>query len=147
MLRPAAFLALLSPVLLIGGPVAAADPDLATLMGRMQYFAHKLGLAVSAGNPALQHFYAHEVEEVIEKVEAIEEQDGVRIADLIRGTLVPAFEALESSIDAGDADAVDGAYDRLLAACNQCHTGAKRPYIHIERRTDNPFMQGFAPVR
>lgn len=147
MLRTAAFLALLSPVLLIGGPVAAADPDLPTMMGRMQYFAHKLGLAVSSGNRDLQHFYAHELEEVIEKVEVIEEHDGVRIADLIRGTLVPAFEALERSIDSGDAAAVDGAYDGLLAACNQCHTGAKRPYIHIERRTDNPFMQSFAPIR
>jgi hypothetical protein len=121
------------------------DSGLVTWMGRLQYFAHKLGLAVGAENRALQGYYVHEVEEVIEQVEQIQELDGIEIGKLVKTNLVPAFEDLESAVEVGDQRRVDQAYDGLLAACNRCHQAANRPYIRIQRRTDNPYPQDFAP--
>ena len=115
------------------------------LMHNMQYYVHKLGLAVDAGNKPLQGFYVHEVEEVVEAVGEIDHYDGIAIPTLLESTLKPAFEALEGAIEVGDAERVDAAYDRFIEGCNDCHRGAHRPYIVIERRHDNPYPQSFAP--
>jgi len=118
---------------------------LLTLMHNMQYYGHKLGLAIDAGNSELQDFYAHEVEEVIEALSGVKEYDGIEIPPLVEKTLSPAFESLEGAIDGGDADKVDAAYDELLHACNACHKAVKKLYIVIERNRDNPYPQRFAP--
>lgn len=127
-------------------PIVASgehDSELVGWMSRLQYFSHKLGLAVSAENRALQGYYIHEVEEVIEEIEDIDEIDGIEIGQLVKVKLVPAFEALEGAVEIGDQTQVNIAYDAMLAACNTCHKAANRPYLHIERLTDNPYMQGF----
>ena len=49
-------------------------------------------------------------------------------------------------METGDQARVSLAYDGLLAACNACHQVANRPYIHIVRRSDNPYVQDFAPL-
>lgn len=121
--------------------------DFVSYMSRMQYFAHKLGLAVSADNPVLQGYYVHEVEEIIEQVTQVEQYKGIPVGQLIRDTLIPTFELLEDTIEKGDAAATDAAYDKLLEACNACHKAADHAYIHIQRRMDNPYMQDFAPLR
>ena len=115
------------------------------LMHNMQYYGHKLGLAIDAGNRDLQGFYIHEVEEVIEAVSEIESYDGIAISTLLQSTLKPAFEQLEAAIEVGDQARVSAAYDELLAGCNGCHKGANRSYIAIERNRDNPYPQNFAP--
>jgi hypothetical protein len=132
---------------LVAGTTHAPDPDLVARMGRLQYFVHKLGLAITAQNQPLQGFYVHEVEEVIEDVEKIKEFDGIEIGRLLTANLTPAFKALEKAITMGDQGRVDPAYDDLLAACNRCHKAANRPYLHIQRRTDNPYLQDFSPAR
>jgi hypothetical protein len=130
-------------------PVAAGDEGhdlgLVTWMGRMQYYVHKLGLSLDAGNRALVGYYVHEVEEVIEEIEKIEDDDGVAVGSLVKKILVPAFEALEGAFDSGDRGRLDAGYDRLIGACNQCHESANRFYLVIERRHDNPYMQRFEP--
>ena len=118
---------------------------LITLMHNMQYYGHKLGLAIDAGNSELQDLYAHEVEEVLEALSEIEEYDDIQIPPLLEKTLKPAFESLEGAIEEGDADKIDTAYDGLLEGCNACHKGAKKPYIVVERNRDNPYPQRFAP--
>ena len=123
-----------------------ASLGLVSWMGRLQYYAHKLGLAVNAENRGLQGYYVHEVEEVIEQTEEIKEADGVEIGNLVKVKLVPAFETLESAVEIGDQAQVSQAYDGLLAACNTCHKAANRPYIHIVRRNDNPYLQDFSPT-
>ena len=65
---------------------------------------------------------------------------------MVKANLVPAFEALEGAVETGDQARVSLAYDGLLAACNACHRAASRPYIHIVRRSDNPYVQDFAPL-
>ena len=117
---------------------------LLTLMHNMQYYGHKLGLAIDAGNRDLQGFYIHEVEEVIEAVSKIESYDGIAIPTLLSSTLKPAFEALEAAIEVGDQDKISARYDDLLDGCNGCHKGAHRPYLVIERNHDNPYPQSFA---
>jgi hypothetical protein len=121
--------------------------DFVSYMTRMQYFAHKLGLAVSAQNVKLQGYYVHEVEEMIEKVTEVEEYKGIPVGQLIRDTLIPSFELLEESVEKGDNTATDAAYGKLLEACNACHKAADHAFIHIQRRADNPYMQDFAPIR
>jgi hypothetical protein len=151
MMRQSALTCVLVATLLIGAtPVDAGDDEhdlgLVTWMGRLQYYAHKLGLAVDAGNKALVGYYVHEVEEVIEAIEEIEDYDGVAVGNLTKKILVPAFETFESSFDAGDQQRLDADFDGLIAACNQCHDSSNRFYLVIERQRDNPFMQRFAPV-
>lgn len=121
--------------------------NLVSQMGRLQYFSHKLGLAVSANNKALQGFYVHEVEEVVEELTEIEDFDGIPIGKLVTTILVPQLEKAEQAVKGSDSAAVDAAFDELLSACNSCHQNANRPYLHVERRTDNPYLQSFDPVR
>lgn len=151
MMRPIALSATLAAGLLAGALPAAAEEEehdlgLVTSMGRLQYFTHKLGLAIDAGNQALVGYYLHEVEEVIEEVEEIEAYDGVAVGGLVKEILVPAFETLEGAFDSGDQGRLDAEHDRLIAACNQCHESANRFYLVVERRHDNPYMQRFTPV-
>ena len=139
--------ALLAGVL--ANPASAGEDEalgLVSWMGRLQYYAHKLGLAVDAENRALQGYYVHEVEEIIEQIEEIKEADGIEIGKLVKANRVPAFEALEGAVETGDQARASLAYDGLLAACNACHRAANRPYIRIVRRSDNPYVQDFAPI-
>jgi hypothetical protein len=120
--------------------------DLVGHMTRMQYFVHKLGLAITAGNEGLQGYYVHEVEGVIEAVSKVDEYEGIPVGQLVRDTLYPTFELLERTLSAGDPEAADAAFDRLVEACNACHDASGHGFIRIKRRTDNPFMQDFAPA-
>jgi hypothetical protein len=148
--RPAAALAL--TVLLTTGTATLAgeghdDGDFVGHMSRMQYFSHKLGLAVSARNQPLQGYYVHEVEEVIEAVSQVEQYKGIAVGELVKTILEPAFEDLEDAVAKASPDRVDAAYDGLLEACNTCHEAANHDFIRVERRRDNPYMQSFAPAR
>ena len=119
--------------------------DLVSNMSRLQYFTHKLGLAVSAGNKELQGYYVHEVEEVVEDLSEIRDFDGIPISDLVNTLLMPKLADVERSVKSGDAAAADGAYEAMLNACNRCHQTANRPYIRIERESQTPYLQSFAP--
>jgi len=44
---------------------------------------------------------------------------------------------------AGEAEAIDTAYDEMLESCNDCHRASRREFIKIKRRVDNPYMQSF----
>lgn len=122
-----------------------AGLPLPMLMHNMQYYAHKLGLSVDAGNRDLQGLYIHELEEVIEALGNVGEFDGADIPKLLGATLKPAFLALESAIGDGEPGQIDTAYNRLLETCNACHRGAGRPYVVIERNRNNSYPQRFAP--
>ena len=134
-------------VQLAPAPALAGDGgDFVTHMTQMQYFTHKLGLAVDTGNRKLQGYYVHEVEEIIEKVEKVKEYKGIEVGKLIGTVLEPSFEKLEDAVESGDAQATDAAYDGLIDACNRCHTAANHDFLVVERRRDNPFIQNFSPA-
>lgn len=155
MMRQIAITGVLAGALLTGPmPVFAGDDShdlgLVTWMGRLQYYTHKLGLSLDAGNQALVGYYTHEVEEVIEAIEDIESENDIPIGSLVKKILVPAFETFEASFetafDSGDRQRLNADYDSLIAACNQCHDTAQRPYLVVQRSHDNPYLQRFEPV-
>jgi hypothetical protein len=62
----------------------------------------------------------------------------VQVAALLRETTHPTVTGLEQAVEAGDGGAFVVAFDRLTAACNQCHTAADRGAIVIQRPTAPP---------
>ena len=125
-------------------PVQADEEiELVRHMATLQYMAHKTALAIDAQNRKLAGFYLHEIEEVIEKLEEIPSFDGHPIGDLARRLLAPSVERLEGALEQGDRQKVDTALDMLIDSCNACHRSTEHGYIHIRRRSDNPFMQSF----
>mgnify|MGYP001081107916 CR=1 FL=1 len=127
------------------GDADSGATPLITQMLRMQYYAHKLGLAVQAENRDLQAFYAHELEEVIEAVAEIERYEDVAVSELIATTLEPAFAELEAALDGGRPSTISTKYDALLDSCNSCHENAERAFIVIQRNDHNPYAQAFSP--
>lgn len=122
---------------------AGDDIELVKYMGKMQYMAHKTALAIDARNQPLAGFYVHEIEELIEYLEAVESFDGHPIGSLVKTLLVPPFEALEDGIKAGDWEGASRQFDELVTSCNSCHETTQHGYIRIQRSTANPFMQSF----
>ena len=119
------------------------DTDLIRHMGAIQYMAHKAGLAINSRNQLLASFYIHEIEEVIEKLDAVESYDGHPIASQVRTILVPSFENLEQAVRSGDWEDANSRFDKLLTSCNTCHQATDHAYIRVQRTTANPFMQSF----
>ena len=135
-------------VLLLLHPMASlADEaiELVEYMARLQYFSHKAGLSLQAKNEPLTHFYLHELEEAIEKLEEAKAYDGYPISALVKQTLKPAFKKLEKSVEAKQLTRAQADYDAMLTACHTCHKSTAHGYIKIEKRLHNPFMQSFEP--
>ncbi len=122
---------------------ADGDIDLIRHMGTMQHMAHKAGLAINSRNQQLAGFYVHEIEEVIEILDAVESYDGYPIASQVRSILVPSFEDLEQAVRSGDWEDANSRFDKLLNSCNTCHQATDHAYIRVQRTTANPFMQSF----
>jgi hypothetical protein len=140
---PTALLATLT----VSGPVAASGAGLAERMSHLQRHTHKLQLSVEARHPDLVGFYLHEIEEVAEEIrDEVETYDDHPIGRLTGEMLLPAVEALEEPTEAGDWEAADAAFDRLLAACNACHATTAHGYIRIVRTPGNPYNQDFSPT-
>jgi nitrate reductase beta subunit len=117
--------------------------ELVEHMKQLQYFAHKLQLSVEADNKKLAAFYAHELEEVIEKVESVPSYDGHPIGEMTKTILLPAFEELEQSIKTQPRDALLKSFDKLVDSCNKCHSLTRHEYIVIKKNSSNPYMQSF----
>ncbi|MCG6863500.1 MAG: hypothetical protein LJE70_19905 [Chromatiaceae bacterium] len=130
-------------ILFSAAAAADAGDDFINHMTRLQYFSHKLGLAIGSENKDLQRFYAHEIEEQIEAALKTEQLDGMEVSKLMAQYLLPKFENLEIAVKAGEPEAIDTAYDEMLESCNHCHRASQRQFIKIERRADNPYMQSF----
>lgn len=117
--------------------------ELVAHMQQLQYFAHKLQLSIEADNRKLAAFYAHELEEVIEKVENVSSYDGHPVGKMTKTILLPAFEALEKSINDQAGGATMKNFNNLVNACNKCHSLTDHGYIVIKKNSNNPYMQSF----
>jgi hypothetical protein len=142
-IRSAAALASLLVSSLLATAHAGDDIELVRYMGKLQYMAHKTALAIDARNQPLASFYVHEIEELIEYLEAVESYDDYAIGSLVKSHLVSPFEALEDGVKAGDWEGASKRFDELVASCNSCHETTDHAYIRIHRSTANPFMQSF----
>ncbi len=121
------------------------EVELIEVMGAAQTRSHKLHLSLRAENHALADFYAHELEEAIEDMMRVESYDGFAIGSLSESMLMPAFEALEAAIKAGDMVKASSRFDRLIGSCNACHAATDHGAIVIQKTDHNPFLQSFEP--
>jgi hypothetical protein len=135
-------------------PVAAAQPakepyapGLGEFMTATQLRHAKLWFAGEAKNWDLA---AYEIDEIAEGLEDAEKlfpsRDGVPVADMIKANIDPAVEELRKAVGARNSSQFTVAFDKLTSACNTCHMGANKPFIHIQRPTSPPLSnQDFAP--
>lgn len=124
---------------------ALPEPELAGYMADLQHHTHKLNLSIEAENAELAAFYLHEVAEVAEQVEQLFPQhDGVAVAALVKGLLLPRLGALRLALDASRWDEARSGLAGLVAGCNACHAAAGHGFIRVEVTDANPFNQSFA---
>lgn len=123
--------------------VADGEIQLVENMGHLQYFTHKMTLAIDANNQPLADFYAHELEEYLEDTLKVESYHDKPIGKLAKAMLVPAFENVEKDIKADNLKQASGKIDAMINACNACHNATGHGFIAIERRSENPYMQKF----
>ncbi len=109
-----------------------------------QYFLHKAGLSIRAGNFELADFYLHEMEEIIAAVEGIPSYKEQPVGQLIGAMLGPAFHTLEDGVDGKDRDAALTAYGNVISACNACHVATGFGYIKIADNPNNLYLQDFS---
>jgi hypothetical protein len=125
------------------------DGDLLTLMSTLQTLSHKLQLSLDAENVPLAAFYAHELEETAEAIEAVETYDGHPVGALTRGMLTPQIEAVNRVLDDQAAERLAQAhrvFDAMIEQCNACHVATGHGFIVIARNPANPYAQSFAPA-
>lgn len=113
-------------------------------MIKAQYFLHKAGLSVRAGNFELADFYLHEIEEIIAAVEGVPSYKEQPVGQLIGAMLGPAFHSLEDGVDNKDRDAALTAYGNVISACNACHVTTGFGYIKIADNPNNLYLQDFS---
>jgi hypothetical protein len=114
-------------------------PGLHSLMMELQHRHATLWFAGEAENWPLTDYFLHEMEELLGDIEELHSTyDEVPIADLLGDVTVPAVEAMEGAVDAGELAAFVAAYDDLTMACNGCHAPADKAAIVIQRPTVPP---------
>jgi len=123
----------------------AEEGSLITLMSKFQYFMHKTALSLEGGNPEQVKFYAHEIEENLEKAEAYGNYKEFHIGSMVKQILTPEFEKFEEYIDRNDLSGADQQFNRMIEACNNCHQSVQKGFIRIERVKTNPYLQSFTP--
>lgn len=142
---------------LIGLPTSLAQqaqqpaykPELIEFMTFTQIRHAKLWLAGSAGNWELADFEIDELKEGLENVARhVPDYKGMPVGKMIEATAMAPIDEVEQAIRAKDRIKFTAAYDKLTAACNNCHQSANRPFIVIQRPTGSAFPnQSFAPRR
>lgn len=125
---------------------AGEDFGLVEYMSALQMYTHKIHLSLEADNDRLAGFYTHEMEEVVESLEEIDEYDNHPVGKLVQDRLVPAFGAFKDSLRGKSESTPARALDTLLQACNGCHEATAHEFIVVEKNPHNPYMQSFAPV-
>jgi cytochrome c556 len=114
-------------------------PGLHALMADLGVRHASLWFAGEAGNWPLTGYMVHEIQELIEDIEALHPvYRDVQVAAMLREMTMPAVEALEDAVEAGDGAAFADAYDRFTTACNHCHTASDRGFLVVRRPTSPP---------
>jgi len=151
----AAVVSLAALLLFSGGPdpmtpapaladVTADGEELAAYMGQMQRLAHKLGLSIDAENKDLSAFYARELGETADQIEAkFPTYEKFQISALMKAMVRPALGSVSQAIAGGNMASASSAYDVLLTSCNSCHTATQHAYLKVTRSKTNPFAQSF----
>lgn len=106
----------------------------------------KLWFAGKAGNWDLAAYEAKELGESFDDISTYEaDWENVPVAQLVKAFIEPALGKVEAAIQAKDSARFKDAYTAMTAACNACHTTAKKAIIEVKVPTRNPFSdQNFA---
>jgi hypothetical protein len=101
-------------------------------MGKLQYYAHKAGMAGKYQNWDLAKFYIHELEETVEfLVDKKIVDEGQDISKLLT-SITPLIQQLETNAKEQNVVEFPKTYQTLLRNCNNCHISVNKPYIVIE---------------
>lgn len=117
--------------------------NLIEYMASFQYFGHKTYFSIQHKNKPLAEFYLHELEEVLEKVEEVDDFKGYKVGDMSKNLLEPAFKAVDQAVDDGKWELASENFSKMIDACNTCHESVQRGYLHIKLPESNPYMQSF----
>lgn len=105
--------------------------ELATAMGKLQYFVNKLYFSYKNSNKPLADFYLHELEEAFEEIEeANVMDDGIHISDNIKTFGISGINNFERFME-DNPTMFEEHYQGLINACNACHIASKHPFINI----------------
>jgi cytochrome c553 len=131
-----------------GAPPAYA-PGLGDFMTSYVQPHHiKLWFAGDAGNWPLAMYEAKELGESFGDITTYQaDWEGVPVAQLVKAFIDPALDKVQSAIQAKNAAQFDSAFKTLTAACNACHTTAKKPMIEVKVPQRNPYTDQVFAVR
>jgi hypothetical protein len=132
-----------------GEPAKPYEPGLIEYMAHVQSHHVKIWLAGNARNWELADYQVDELKELLEDVaKRVPKYRDVPVGQMIETTTMAPIGELEAAVKARDSKAFAAAYDKLTAACNNCHEAAGRGFIVIQRPASSPFPnQSFAPRR
>jgi hypothetical protein len=126
---------------------SAPEAHLGEMMGQMQYYFVKLGLALQHRNKTLANFYAGEWNEVYEDIASKNITDkGINISSMITQILGPRIKELNNTVARNDTTQFDAAYHAVIASCNNCHIETNHDFIVIEEPHGDFIGQNFGAL-
>jgi hypothetical protein len=125
------------------------EPGLGEFMTATQLRHAKLWFAGKQNNWDLAAYEIDEIKEGLEDAARLHPTfDGVPVAEMIKTIIDPPIEELEKAVRAKSSAKFMVAFDKLTSGCNNCHAGANKPFIRIQRPTESPLTnQNFAPEK
>ena len=133
----------------VSEPAKPYEPGLIEFMAHVQSHHAKIWLAGNARNWDLADYQVDELKELLEDVaKRVPKYRDVPVGQMIESTTMAPIGEIEAAIKARDSKAFATAFDKLTAACNDCHEAADRGFIVIQRPATSAFPnQSFAPRR
>jgi hypothetical protein len=133
----------------VSEPAKPYEPGLIEFMAHVQSHHAKIWLAGNARNWDLADYQVDELKELLEDVaKRVPKYRDVPVGQMIETTTMAPIGEIEAAIKARDSKAFMTAFDKLTAACNNCHEAADRGFIVIQRPATSAFPnQSFAPRR
>jgi hypothetical protein len=123
------------------------EPGLGEFMTATQLRHAKLWYAGKQKNWNLAAYEIDEIKEGLADARRLFPAfEGIPVAEMIKTIVDPRIEKLEEAIKTKSSSNFTVAFDELTRGCNQCHAGANRPFIRIQRPTSVPLTnQNFTP--
>ena len=125
------------------------EPGLGEFMTATQLRHAKLWFAGREHNWDLAAYEIGEIKEGLEDARRLFPTfEGVPVAEMFKTIIDPRIVKVEEAVKAKSTAHFIVAFDELTSGCNQCHAGANKPFIHIQRPTSSPLTnQNFTPEK
>jgi hypothetical protein len=124
-------------------------PGLGEFMLTIQIHHAKLWYAAKAQNWPLADYQLNEMKEVFAEVQdQVPKYKTIPVGDMIDAITTGVIADLEKTVADKRFKNFSAAFDKLTAACNDCHKAASRGFIQIRRPTRSSFdNEEFRPAR